>query len=88
MNSTPLRLLSNFITDLGDALKSLTKVAWGRFILGGFLGMFFVLCYWGGSLYCHVQINYLQGIIGSLILVLIFGFAGAYGKLDQLIDGL
>ena len=81
------RLLANFIGFLEISTKSLAKHKAGRFILGSIFSTIPIFVYWSYAVFFQVDISLLKGIIGSLILMLAFGIAAVYGKLDQLIDG-
>ena len=65
----------------------MAKYKAGRFILGSIFSIVPIIVYWGYAVFFQVDISLLKGIIGSLILMLAFGIAAVYGKLDQLIDG-
>ena len=81
------RSLTNLIDLLETSSKSLTKHKTGRFILGSIFSIIPISVYWGYAVFFQVDISLLKGITGSLILMLAFGLAAVYGKLDQLIDG-
>lgn len=69
-------------------IESFAKYKVGRFILGSLLGIIPVLVYWSYAVFFQVNIPLVQGIAGSLILMLAFGVAAVYGKLERLFDSL
>ena len=82
-----LYLIANFVDILETTSKSLAKHKAGRFILGSIFSIVPISVYWGYAVFFQVDISLLKGITGSLILMLAFGVAAVYGKLDQLIEG-
>ena len=82
-----MNLIANIVNYLELLSESLAKYKCGRFFLGSIFGLISVTVYWGYSTFFRVDISLIQGITGSLILMLAFGLAAVYGKLGQLIDG-
>ena len=83
-----IHVIANILDVLASITESIAKKWIGRFLLGSILGILPSLVYWGYAIFFHVKIPLIQGIIGSLILMLAFGTAAIYGKLDQLFDAL
>ena len=82
------RSLLNLLAPCSDFLESLTKKAVGRFILGCIAAIVPVFVYWRYALFFGVAIPLIQGIIGSLILIVSFGIAAAYGNFNKFLEDL
>ncbi len=59
-----------------------------RFIFGIAMGLFLAMICWSYSVYFHVAISLVQGIIGSLFLAISCGIIATIGNLDKLMDNL
>lgn len=82
------RSLTDAIDNFVYFLESLAKQKFWRFILGSIIGIVPALIYWGYAIFFHINIPLTQAIIGSLILMLAFGIAAVYGKLERLFESL
>ena len=82
-----LALIASFVDFLEISIELLAEHKAGRFILGSVFSFIPISVYWGYAVFFQVDVSLLKGIIGSLILMVAFGVAAVYGKLDQLLNG-
>ena len=58
------------------------------FSIGLLIGLFIAAVSWLCSIYFHVSIPLIQGIIGSLLLSISFGILATVGGIDKLLNNL
>ncbi len=80
------RSLLDSLTGFFSLLELFAQGKIGRFILGSIGGMFFAAILWAYTIFFYVNISFLQGIIGSLLIMLVFGTVAAYGDLDRFLE--
>ncbi|MGB3759966.1 MAG: hypothetical protein WBA07_26930 [Rivularia sp. (in: cyanobacteria)] len=59
-----------------------------KFTIGLLIGLVIAALSWLCSIYFHVSISLLQGIIGSLLLSISFGILATFTGIDKLLDNL
>ena len=59
-----------------------------RFISGVVFGLFLSMIAWSYSVYYHVSISLVQGVLCTLFLAFSFGVVAMFGNLDNLMDNI
>ena len=59
-----------------------------KFSFGLLIGLFISILSWLCSIYFHVDISLIQGIIGSLLLSISFGILATFTGIDKLLNNL
>lgn len=59
-----------------------------RFTIGLLIGLFIAALAWLCSIYFHVAISLVQGIIGTVLLAICFGILTSFSGIDKLLNNL
>ena len=62
------------------------KLSIQRYLLGTLAGLVLIIVFWSYSAYFYVSVPLIQGILGSLVLLISCGAIAMIGSLDELID--